>query len=141
MKIPIVNEQDEVIGMEERSVIHQTGLKHREIHVWLVTPQKEFIFQKRGADKDTWPGFLDVTTGGHIDEPDESYEKAAERELLEETGVSVKPVFIMKMYSESYDPNTDTHNNAFRSTYAGIFTDNLSDLKIEEGAQGFQNFH
>jgi 8-oxo-dGTP pyrophosphatase MutT (NUDIX family) len=136
MKLPIVNDKDEVIGEEERSVVHEKGLKHREIHVWLVTPDKEFIFQERGQNTDTWPGYFDVTVGGHLDTPEETYEDCAERELLEETGISVPIVLISKDYKESYDPNTNTHNNVFRSTFAGIYYGNVSDLKIEEDNKG-----
>ena len=141
MKIPIVNEQDEVMGEEERKVIHEKGLKHREIHVWLVTPKKEFIFQKRGDHQDTWPGFLDVTVGGHIDTATESYQEAAERELFEETGINLPIKFIVKMYKESYDPNTKTQNNAFRSTFAGLYKGEVSELRIEnEHGQGFKKY-
>lgn len=141
MRIPIVNEKDEIIGEEERSIIHKNGIKHREIHVWLVTPEKKFIFQKRGLNQDTWPGFLDVTCGGHVDLPNESYEECAERELLEEAGVKIPIKFIQKVYSESYDPNTDTKNNVFRVTYSGLYEGNISDLKIEdEAGLGFITF-
>lgn len=141
MKIPIVNERDEVMGMEDRSIIHRDGLKHREIHVWLVTSDKKFIFQKRGLHQDTWPGFFDVTCGGHIDEPNESYEQAAERELFEETGIHVPLTFIMKKYSETFDPNTQTHNHAFRVTFAGLYNQGINNLKIEDGhGQGFKFF-
>lgn len=141
MKIPIVNEQDEVIGEEERKVIHHDGLKHREIHVWLVTPEKEFIFQKRGDHQDTWPGFYDVTVGGHVDTAEESYQECAERELFEETGINLPIKFIVKLYKESYDPNTKTQNNAFRSTFATIYEGELEDLKIEDGSGlGFKKF-
>ena len=139
MKIPIVNENDEVIGEEERLIIHHDGLKHREIHVWLVTPDKKFIFQKRGEHQDTWPGFWDVTVGGHVDTDKETYEETAERELFEETGMHLPLTFIMKRYSESFDPNTSTYNNAFRTTFAGIYQGSIEDLKIEEGhGQGFR---
>jgi len=141
MKIPIVNEQDEIIGEEERAVIHRNGLKHREIHVWLITPEQGFIFQKRGLNQDTWPGFFDVTCGGHVDLPNETYEECARRELKEETGVEVPLTFILKKYSESFDPNTNTQNNAFRATFAGIYKGRVEDLKIENDAGlGFQVF-
>ncbi|MFA7285574.1 MAG: NUDIX domain-containing protein [Candidatus Paceibacterota bacterium] len=141
MKIPIVNEQDEIIGEEERKIIHQNGLKHREIHVWLVTPNQEFIFQKRGDHQDTWPGFYDVTVGGHVDTKYESYQECAQRELLEETGIKVTIKFIEKQYRESFDPNTKTQNNAFRCIFAGICEGNLEEFKIEEGAGlGFRKF-
>ncbi len=138
MRIPIVNEQDEIIGEEERAVIHRDGLRHREIHVWLVTPQKEFIFQKRGPHQDTWPGYLDVTVGGHVDTKTESYEECAKRELYEETGTKLPITLIIKRYSESYDPNTQTKNHAFRAVFGAIYTGALHDLKVEEGnGQGF----
>lgn len=141
MKIPIVNEQDEVIGEEERKTIHQNGLKHREIHVWLVTPNQEFIFQKRGDHQDTWPGFYDVTVGGHVDLENEEYQECAERELFEETGIKLPIKFIEKHYRESFDPNTKTQNNAFRCTFATIYKGNLEDLKIEkDSGLGFVKF-
>lgn len=80
MKIPIVDEQDNIIGEEERSVVHKKGLRHREVHVWLLTEDKKIVFQKRALDKETWPGFLDATAGGHVDAEAESYQIAAERE-------------------------------------------------------------
>lgn len=141
MKIPIVDENDNVIGEEERSLIHRTGLKHREIHIWLVTPNKEFIFQKRGMKQDTWPGFLDVTVGGHVDTALETYQECAARELLEETGISLPLKLITKMYSESHDPNTNSFNNVFRVTFATIFDGDINQLKIEEGnGLGFEKF-
>ncbi len=141
MMIPIVNDQDEVIGEEERSIVHEKGIKHREIHVWLVTSNKEFIFQKRGLQQDTWPGFLDVTVGGHLDTASETYQEAAERELFEETGVKATVQFIMKGYSERYDPNTKSQNNAFRTTFAVKFEGSIEDLKVEDIAGlGFVKF-
>lgn len=141
MKIPIVNEDDEIIGEEERSIIHQKGLKHREIHIWLVTPEKEFIFQERGKNQDTWPEFLDVTVGGHVDLSTETYEECAQRELFEETGSTIPIEFITKTYSESFDPSTNTYNNAFRTTFAAIFNQDLKDLKLEEGkGVGFRKY-
>lgn len=141
MKIPIVNEQDEIIGEEERSVIHRDGLKHREINIWLVTPNQEFIFQKRGLNQDTWPGFLGVTVGGHVDTKNESYKECAKRELLEETGIQIEIKEIIKLYRESYDPNTNTYNNVFRTIFAGIYDGDIKDLKIEDGSGlGFVKF-
>lgn len=31
--LEIVNEQDEVVGLEARSVVHKQDLLHREIHI------------------------------------------------------------------------------------------------------------
>ena len=62
--LEVVNEQDIVIGLESRSMIHQKGLLHREIHIWFITPEGEIIFQHRAKTKDTYPDKLDATVGG-----------------------------------------------------------------------------
>lgn len=143
MKIPIVNEKDEVIGEEERSVIHQQGIKHREAHVIFVSPDKKIIFQKRGLNKETYPGLLDITVGGHVDSVNDTYEQTAEREALEETGINVqgKLVFLDKKYFESYDQITNLRNNKFTSIFAYLYEDNIKDLKLEdEEALGFESY-
>ncbi len=141
MKIPIVNEQDEVIGMEERSIILQKGLICRVVNVWLVTPEKEFIFQKRGPNQETWPGRLDVAVAGHVDFADETYEECAKRELFEETGLIIPLQFLNKVHEEVYEPNKKLHHNAFRGTFFALFEGDLNDLKIEKGhGLGFQKF-
>jgi len=68
--LEIVNENDEVIGLENRTKIHTEGLLHREIHVWFITPNGEIVFQHRAKDKDTYPDKLDATVGGHVEPND-----------------------------------------------------------------------
>jgi len=80
MRIPIVDEKDNIIGEEERSVIHQKGILHREVHVWFITPDRKIIFQKRKLGQETYPGLLDATAGGHVDRREDSYKNSAERE-------------------------------------------------------------
>ncbi len=143
MKIPIVNEQDEVIGEEERSIIHQKGLLHREAHVCFVAPDGKIIFQKRGLNKETYPGLLDLTVGGHVDFANDSYEGTAEREAIEETGVNVagKLIPVEKIRSESYDKVTHLTNNRFTTLFAYLFTEDIKDLKLEdEEALGFESY-
>ncbi len=143
MKIPIVNEEDEVIGEEERSIIHKDGLLHREAHVIFVSKNNEIIFQKRGLDKETYPGLLDLTVGGHVDSANDTYEKTAERESLEETGIDVsgKLIPIEKIRSKSFDEVTKLINNRFTTIFAYLFSGDLKDLKLEdENALGFESY-
>src|SRR3989344_5472817 len=118
-QLEVINEDDEVIGLESRETIHQKGLLHREIHVWFITPNREIIFQHRAKNKDTYPDKLDATVGGHV-EPGVSYEETAVKECEEETGVKL-----------------DLLN--LRLVYVYLFDDNISDLRVEEGkAIGFE---
>jgi len=139
--LEIINENDQVIGLETRKKIHQDGLLHREIHIWFLTPKGEIIFQHRAKDKDTYPDKLDATVGGHV-EPKMSYEETAIKECKEETGIDIninKLLFLTKMRKKSFDEVTKLTNNTIRSQYAYLYEGVISDLQIEKGkAEGFE---
>jgi RimJ/RimL family protein N-acetyltransferase/isopentenyldiphosphate isomerase len=70
--------------------VHRDGDWHRAIHVWIcgIEDGQPFIdVQLRGPNKDTWPGRLDATVGGHL----RAGETVAEayREIEEEAGIAV----------------------------------------------------
>lgn len=75
---------------KERALVHRDGDWHRAVHVWVhgLTASGEpfLLFQRRGLGKDTWPGRLDATVGGHL----RAGEGIAEalRETEEEIGVA-----------------------------------------------------
>ena len=141
--LEIINENDEVIGIDTREKIHREGLLHREIHIWFLTPQGEIIFQHRAKDKDTYPDLLDATVGGHV-EPNTSYEDTAVKECKEETGVDINLenlVFLTKMRKKSFDKVTGMINNTIRSQYAYLYEGSVDELEIEEGkAEGFETW-
>jgi len=143
MKLNIVDENDNVIGEEERKVIHEKGLLHREVRVWFVTPNNEIIFQHRSKSKDTLPNLLDISVAGHVEIGD-SYEEAAVREVEEETGVKIKESdlkLIGKIRRDSEDKTTETNNSIFEKMFIFIYKGDVNDLKIEEGeAIGFKVF-
>ncbi|MEI7810289.1 MAG: NUDIX domain-containing protein [bacterium] len=140
-KLEVVDENDNVLGIESRSKIHKEGLLHREIHVFFITPLGEIIFQHRSKDKDTYPDKLDATVGGHV-EPGMSYEETAIKECKEETGIdldSKKLVFLIKMKRKSFDQVTGKINNTIRAQYVYLYDGLISDLQIEDGkSEGFE---
>lgn len=137
----IVDDNDEVIGVEDRERIHKEGLLHREVHVYFITPNKEIIFQRRAKDKDTFPGLLDATAGGHVEIGD-SYEKTAIKETFEECGLKIsysELIALDKRRVDFKDLITGKVNHAFQKEFAYLFSGNIDDLKIEAGkATGFQ---
>ncbi len=76
-----------------KSEAHRLGLWHRCFHCWIVSPEMPsggpYLFvQRRAAGKETWPGRLDVTVGGHIGAGEEALEGGL-REIEEELGLQV----------------------------------------------------
>ncbi len=73
-----------------RAEVHRDGDWHRALHVWVtgVDENGPFLtFQRRSMTKDTWPGKLDATVGGHF-RAGESLEETL-REVDEEIGITV----------------------------------------------------
>ncbi len=142
-KLNIVDEKGNVIGEDTRYNIHKKGLLHREINVFFFTPAGEIVFQKRGKNKDTYPGLLDSTVGGHVD-LNETFEQAALKEIEEETGLKLKLedlIDLGSLRSNSFDKLTKNTNNALKRVFAYQFKGKIKDLKVEKGkADGFEKF-
>ncbi|MDQ3657312.1 MAG: NUDIX domain-containing protein [Chloroflexota bacterium] len=78
--------------VKRRAEVHRDGDWHRAIHVWVYGVQDGIpflLFNLRGRHKDTWPGVLDVTVGGHL-AAGETIEQAF-REIEEEIGIAADP--------------------------------------------------
>lgn len=139
----LVDDNDNIIGVEDRNIIHEKGLLHREVHVHFVTPENEIIFQHRAKNKDTYPNLLDATVGGHVEIGD-SYEESAIKETFEETGIAVSEkdlILFDKIHKKSKDEVTGMTNHAFQKEFVYIYKGNIDDLKVEDGkALGFVVF-
>jgi isopentenyldiphosphate isomerase len=76
------------IGTAARREAHELGLWHRTFQCWLYGTDKDgtyLLFQLRHAEKDTYPGLLDISCAGHLlagETPEDGV-----RELKEELGV------------------------------------------------------
>ncbi|HKO57041.1 MAG TPA: NUDIX domain-containing protein [Thermoanaerobaculia bacterium] len=69
---------------------HRDGDWHRAAHLWIVTPDRRVLLQRRSRDKENWPGLWDVSVAGHLS-AGETAEEAAVREAREEIGLEVDP--------------------------------------------------
>ena len=80
---------------KERSLVHRDGDLHGTVHVWLVRYRAEdetaeVLLQKRSATKDSYPGFYDISSAGHVPAGG-GFLESAQRELEEELGISARP--------------------------------------------------
>ena len=85
----VVNEHDEIIDQQPRSLVHSQGMRHRAAHVLVFNKAGQVFLQLRSQSKDNHPGVWDNSCSGHVD-AGESYAVAAERELMEEIGLLVE---------------------------------------------------
>lgn len=84
-KVVLVNEQDEVIGIEDKTRAHMLGALHRAFSVFVINAAGQLLVQKRALTKYHSRGLWSNTCCGHP-RPDEALEKAALRRLREEMG-------------------------------------------------------
>lgn len=96
MRVPIVNEQDEIIGYKERNdrdkndIIRITGL-------WLWNEKGEALLAQRAFNKSIHPGLWGPAVAGTVEEG-ETYESNIIKEAEEEIGLKdLKPVIAKKI--------------------------------------------
>lgn len=128
--LEVVDESGKILRLERRDVIHRDGLLHRDVLVWFWNDKGEILFNRRAQCKDTNPGKLGASVGGHPN-PGESTIACALREVEEETGlllterdmVPLEPSIIFNKDS------TGTLSNHYRASFAYRFNGELGTLR------------
>ena len=140
--IDVVNDDDVVIETRLRAEVHNLGLLHREVHVWMFDNKKNIYFQKSSANKSS-AGLLDASIGGHVD-AGENYLLSAVREMKEESGISAVSqdlFFLTKFRDVSKSKKLGTINNFIRSVYVYKKPVTDSDMKRDPNEnESFQKF-
>lgn len=86
--IDVVDENDRIIDVQKRGVVHAQNLMHRSVHILVFNSNTELFLQKRSMSKDNEPGLWDSSAAGHVDSG-EDYYCCAIREIREELGIAV----------------------------------------------------
>lgn len=111
----IVNEQDDVIGQEMRSIVHKRGLWHRGVHVLLFTQDDKLLVQQRSKDRLHAPSALDCSVSEHV-RAGEDYYTAARRGLKEEMGIEEIDIQPLVKFRMNYGPD----DNEISEIYMGL---------------------
>lgn len=89
--LDIWNEDGNPTGVRcTKDEAHQKGFFHPTVHVWFYTSTPALLLQKRGANKQTFPNFWDVSVAGHVS-AGETILEGAVREINEEIGLQLMP--------------------------------------------------
>jgi isopentenyldiphosphate isomerase len=106
--LEVVNENNEVVGMEERSVIHKKLLRHRAMSLFLVNDGGEILLCRRSKEKEESPNKWSFPVSGHK-KPGESPEEAMRREVEEEMGMRFDFEFQTVLPAEKKSGNHFVH--------------------------------
>jgi isopentenyl-diphosphate Delta-isomerase len=109
----VIDDDNHVIGQERRSVVHQTGLQHRGVHMFLFTSDGKLLVQQRSKDRKNSPSSLDCSVSEHV-RAGEEYLAGAMRGLKEELGLEaleLRPIITFRM---KYGPNDNEISRVYQ---------------------------
>lgn len=92
----LVDENDRVLESITRKKAHSSNKYiHRAVGVFVINEKNEMLMQKRSRKKDMEENKWSYAVGGHVTK-EQTYRKAARRELKEELGIKAPIKFIIK---------------------------------------------
>lgn len=95
--LDLVDKNDRVLGTVLKSVAHgDPNLIHREVAIAVFNDKGEVLLQQRSMNK-TSPGSWKITAAGHV-KSGEDPRKAIIREVYEELGIKIDPIFYKKVF-------------------------------------------
>ena len=107
MKIPIVNEQDEVIAYKEREETTREDIR-RIVALHVFNQDDEVLIAKRQSTKTIDPDKWGPAVAGTVDEGYD-YDDTVVKEAEEEIGLNnIQPIFLKKMFYETHNPRRFT---------------------------------
>ena len=129
-EVVLVNENDEVLGYEEKISAHEKGLLHRAISVLIFNKNNELLIQQRASSKYHWAHVWANSCCSHP-RKNESYLDAAERRVYEELGINVSLVEKFKFIYKAYDAASGLIEHELDAVFFGTFDGDIP-LNLEE---------
>lgn len=118
--VKIYDDMFNLIGAEKWSVVHEKGLLHQVVHLWIYGDDAEgrwLYFIQRSKDREDFPGLLDLPVSGHID-PEETFSHTIVTLTQECLGLKLLPEHLEHAGNIHQIIDTDTfHDNAFCQVY------------------------
>ncbi len=128
----LVDENDNEIGYLLKDACHQgDGILHRAFSIFILTPKKDLILQKRSEDKLLWPNFWSNTVCSHP-RKGETLEVATQRRLEDEIGIQTALKYLFKFQYQAKYKNYGSESevcSVFIGKYDGLIYPNANEIK------------
>ncbi|MCL2228204.1 MAG: NUDIX domain-containing protein [Firmicutes bacterium] len=116
----------------KRGDAHKNGNWHRAVVLYLVSSKNQVLLQRRSLKKKKWPGYWDLTSGGHVDAGELGLGSAI-RELEEELGISVEVKDVRyiagrRTQTEKFGM-VDKHHNEYYVAFKDV---DVKDIKLNK---------
>lgn len=124
----IVDENNNPVKPQPRSVAHKKGLWHRTTGIWVINKKKQILCQKRSLKKDIKPGYWEAFFGGHL-APDEEYLESAVNECNEEMGLTIASDQLIQY--KNFKGDKPKHKE-FQQVFALVLDKKIQELHFEK---------
>ena len=118
--VKIYDDMFNLIGAEKWSVVHEKGLLHQVVHLWIYGDDAEgrwLYFIQRSKQREDFPGLLDLPVSGHID-PEETFSHTVVALTQECLGLKLLPERLKHAGNiHQVIDSGNYHDNAFCQVY------------------------
>lgn len=133
--VKIYDDMFNLIGTEKWSVVHQKGLLHQVVHLWIYSDEADgrwMYFVQRSKDLDIFPGLYDLPVSGHID-PDETFSETIISLTKERLGLNLTPDMLKHVGNiRQVIDEADYHDNAFCQIYVKKIILPIPDFQVND---------
>jgi isopentenyl-diphosphate Delta-isomerase len=134
--IPLVDENDQIIGHQEKLEVHLKGLLHRAFSILVYNSSGELLIHQRAFEKYHSPGLWTNTCCGHPNQG-ESMDAAVHRRLQEEMGFDCELAYNFTFrYRAEFD--NGLIENEIDHVYVGTFNSEFTVNPAEVAAYKWQ---
>ncbi len=123
-------------GAVPRSRAHLEGIPHEGVHLWVIRSGEnggEVLFQKRAGFKESYPGCLDITVGGHV--PYGLEEEKIQKEAEEEIGIRPEMSQLIDLGFFRYEEHEEKgrFHREFQHVYLYRYDERLESYRFNDG--------
>ena len=131
--LKVLNESGQETGeILDREIIHERGLWHKEVAIWIFNHKGQILLQRRSLNKKQAPNKLSLCAG-HVESTKDSI-STAKIELFEEIGIEVdiKDLHLLNNEKKEKIFGPNSFNRIFNDVYYLLIDKEISDFTIQE---------